>query len=130
MKLPIHTPYVQNMTSSKGNKVPDQFDIYTLEGRYFQSYSTVVAFISRKGEVTLDENWDYSRTTGRYLNVFLEEGIATTRDKIERGVYRVASLNPAGLRWRYDDDLSLVLEHSPEIIATAAKMIRANQRKG
>ena len=36
---------VYNMTSPNGNKVPNQFEIYTSKGRYFQSYNSIIAFI-------------------------------------------------------------------------------------
>lgn len=69
--------------------------IYTDEGVYFQSYSTIIDFKqSGTGRVILDENsWEYSRTTGKYRNEFLREGIAETRMKIESGEYVLADLN-------------------------------------
>ena len=63
---------VYNMTSSKGNKIANQFEIYDKKGRYFQSYNSIIAFINNKGQVYLDEYyWDYSVTTGKYRNIFL-----------------------------------------------------------
>jgi hypothetical protein len=48
----------------------------------------------RTEEVTLDENsWDCSKTTGKYRNEFLGEGIADTRRKIKDGTYELADLN-------------------------------------
>lgn len=84
---------VENMQSSKGNDVPNQFVIYTPEGVIFQSYSSVIAM--RIGNlVILDENkWDWSVTTGKYRNMFLREGIAETRRKIEAGIYKLKELN-------------------------------------
>ena len=35
---------VKNMTSGKGNEVPNQFLITTPEGIYFQSYQSTIAF--------------------------------------------------------------------------------------
>ena len=34
---------VYNMTSNSGNKVANQFEIFTNDGTYFQSYSTIIA---------------------------------------------------------------------------------------
>ena len=42
----------------------------------------------------MDKNtWDYSRTTGKYRNEFLGEGIAETRAKIKKGIYKLWDLN-------------------------------------
>ena len=86
---------VKQMTSHRsGRPVANQFIIYTSEGRYFQSYDSVIAFKDNKGNVTLDLNdWDYSRTTGKYRNEFLGEGIADTRANIESGRYKLENLN-------------------------------------
>ena len=35
---------VYNMTSPNGNKVANQFEIYTSKGKYFQSYNSIIAF--------------------------------------------------------------------------------------
>ena len=88
------TPKVSNMISSSDNKVPNQFTIETSVGVYFQSYSTLIAFVPLEGPVVLDrDKWDYSVTTGRYRNQFLGEGIQETRRKIESGEYVLADLN-------------------------------------
>ena len=89
------TAKVRQMTSSRsGNPVANQFIIYTDEGTYFQSYDSVIAFRDNNRKITLDDYyWDYSRTTGKYRNEFLGEGIADTRAKIELGVYKLADLN-------------------------------------
>jgi hypothetical protein len=85
---------VYNMQSSRGNTVPNQFELYTNKGRYFQSYNSVITFINNKGQVYLDkQDWDYSTTTGKYRNMFLGEGIAETRKKIESGEYKLTNLN-------------------------------------
>jgi hypothetical protein len=85
---------IYNMESYSGNKVPNQFELYTNKGRYFQSYNSVITFINNKGQVYLDEYyWDYSSTTGKYRNMFLGEGIAETRKKIESGEYKLTNLN-------------------------------------
>lgn len=99
---------VQNMTSSKGNKVANQFTIITeeridtysdlLEVEYFQSYSSVIARkVYTPGGfvlVELDEKyWDYSTTTGKYRNQFLGETKKETLAKIKSGQYKLVNLN-------------------------------------
>lgn len=85
---------IEQMQSSRGNDVPNQYIIYTDDGQYFQSYSSIIAFRGRDGKVALDrDKWDYSVTTGKYRNQFLNEGMQETRKKIDSGVYELADLN-------------------------------------
>ena len=97
---------IENMTSSRGNAVPNQF-ILREEGRgalgnfisrtTFQSYNSVIAVKTvweDKTEVKLDERyWDYSKTTGKYRNDFLGECKAVTEKKIASGEYKLTNLN-------------------------------------
>jgi len=85
---------VTNMKSARGNTVPNQFIISTSEGDYFQSYKSIIALRKNDGSIVLDDYyWDYSVTTGRYRNEFLNEGIAETRKKISSGEYQLTDLN-------------------------------------
>lgn len=85
---------VQNMKGKSGREVPNQFEIFSPEGKYFQSYSSVIAFRDHDGNVTLDnEKWDYSRTTVKYLGEFLREKRPEIERKIKAGVYKLADLN-------------------------------------
>ena len=87
---------VQQMISSRtGDAVANQFKIFTPKGVYFQSYNSIIAFKPNdKRRIQLDSYyWDYSRTTGKYRNNFLGEGIAETRAKIESKEYLLTNLN-------------------------------------
>lgn len=87
---------VQNMQSVRGNLVPNQFVVTTSKGRYFQSYQTVIAFRPSKpgAKIQLDRDaWDYSRTTGKYRNIFLGETKKETERKIADKVYLLRDLN-------------------------------------
>ena len=85
---------VRNMRNNNNNLVPNQFIISTDEGVYFQSYNSTIVFVDEESKVFLDENdWDYSRTTGKYRNIFLGEYIGETRKKIETGEYELIDLN-------------------------------------
>ena len=88
-------PMVKNMTNSRGNRVANQFEVRTKDGHYFQSYDTVIVKVpSGPGKIQLDKNsWNYSRTTGKYRNMFLGESIAETREKIKSEVYELTDLN-------------------------------------
>ena len=84
---------VENMTSARGNTVPNQFIITDNGDEYFQSYRSIIAKRS-EGKIYLDDYyWDYSTTTGKYRNEFLGEGIAETRKKIASGEYILTNLN-------------------------------------
>lgn len=91
---------VQNMTSGKGNDIPNQFIIRDNGNVYFQSYNSIIARIPKNypylntEKIQLDEcYWDYSRTTGKYRNIFLGETKAETEKKIKSGEYVLANLN-------------------------------------
>ena len=86
---------VKNMRSSRGNKVANQFILSDMDGnQFFQSYDSTIVRVSNQGKITLDPDyWDYSATTGKYRNIFLGEGIADTRKKIDSGEYKLMNLN-------------------------------------
>jgi len=89
---------VENMTSSSGNKVANQFIIHTdSDGVYFQSYRIIICHqCIREGNwiTELDrELWDYSKTTSKYRNLFLGETTAETQKKINSGEYILTDLN-------------------------------------
>jgi len=99
---------VTNMTSNKGNKIANQFIVYDdNNNKYFQSYKSVIAKIEnndiqenininyeRSKKVYLDKTfWDYSVTTGKYRNIFLNETKKETEKKIKDGTYILTNLN-------------------------------------
>ena len=72
----------------------NQFLLYTDNGVYFQSYKSIIAFRDNDGNVSLDKNtWDYSQTTGKYRNRFLNETKSETESKIKSGTYTLTDLN-------------------------------------
>lgn len=85
---------VSNMRSAKGNDVPNQFTIQSELGNTFQSYKSIIAFVDRTGKVTLDEYyWNYSRTTSKYLSMFLNSSTLETKKNIKDGTYILSNLN-------------------------------------
>lgn len=68
------------------------------EGKHlelFYSYESLIAIRNRDTErVILDEKlWDYSVTTGKYRNQFLQDGGRRETEKfIKTGVYELANL--------------------------------------
>ena len=97
----------EKMKSSMGNTVPNQFIITDDNGNeFFQSYSSVIVkryYPHQESEdnlntvtnkVELDQKyWNYSNTTGKYRNIFLNETIKDTRKKIKSGEYKLTDLN-------------------------------------
>lgn len=84
---------ITNLTSNKGNKIANQFQVTTENAIYFQSYNSMIVKIEG-GQVFLDPiYWDYSRTTGKYRNIFLGEDKKTTEKKIKNGTYILTNLN-------------------------------------
>ena len=98
--------FVSNMIGNTGNPIVNQFVITdeASQTSYFQSYDTIVAKMSRKGdymETIIDTSWDNprlggSKTTSKYLARFLMGPRKITIDKIHNGVYRIENLNEKG----------------------------------
>ena len=69
---------VCNMTSVNGNSVPNQFIITSCGGNTvtFQSYDSMIATIYfDRGIIEIGDNWNYSKTTGKYRNIFFKRYI-------------------------------------------------------
>lgn len=69
---------VRNMVSNRsGNAVANQFVMVGDNKAVFQSYDSIICVIdySKEGaeRITLGRDWDYSRTTAKYLHQFLYE---------------------------------------------------------
>tara|TARA_R110002020_G_scaffold94829_4_gene227850 strand:+ start:3518 stop:3787 length:270 start_codon:yes stop_codon:yes gene_type:complete len=76
------------------NNRPNQFLIVTPDAHYFQSYESLIAMRDNKGKIYLDKNyWDYSTTTGKYRNIFLNENKKLTMNKIKNNTYLLVNLN-------------------------------------
>ena len=84
---------VENMRSSKGNKVANQFIITDGNKMVFQSYGSVICVKDGRNVILDSRYWDYTQTTGKYRNQFLGETKADTQKKIDSGVYTLANLN-------------------------------------
>jgi hypothetical protein len=103
------TMNVQNMTSSNGNKVANQFVITNDDKeQYYQSYNSIIVKI---GHDIIDKNdgitvkgvsintyldkkyWNFSNTTSKYRNKFLNETTKQTIAKIKSGEYKLVDLN-------------------------------------
>ena len=88
---------IQNMTSSNGNKVANQFIIFDSEATYFQSYDSIIiktTFEDGERKTYLDtDTWDYSKTTSKYRNQFLGLTTKEVKAKIDSGEFILTDLN-------------------------------------
>ena len=96
---------VRNITSNNGNKIANQFvitDNHKMGNKieYFQSYNSIIVkrIYDKIGanvvETFLDQDyWDYSTTTSKYRNIFLNEKKKETQKKIKEGIYILTNLN-------------------------------------
>jgi hypothetical protein len=84
----------ENITNKNGKKIANQFIINDDNGNtFFQSYKSIIVKLNING-VKLDQKyWNYSNTTGKYRNIFLNETIKDTREKIKSGEYKLVDLN-------------------------------------
>lgn len=97
---------IKNVVSPKGNTVANQFVIEEkggIMGNFksrdtFQSYDSIIAIRTvwdDETRVELDEKyWNYSRTTLKYLNLFLGTSSKKEIEKgIKEGIYKLTNLN-------------------------------------
>jgi len=84
---------VENMVSNGGNDVPNQFIIRTNNGRMFRSYDSNIAFIPNDESIIyLGKDWDYSRTTSKYRNQFLNMNTEEVKQGIKDKTIKVVNL--------------------------------------
>ena len=77
---------VDNMQSSGGNTIPNQFIISGSDFKLFQSYSSPIALIYN-GVTYIFKDYDCSKTTGKYRNQFLNSTLKEINAKLKDGVY-------------------------------------------
>ena len=78
----------------RNGAVKNQFIVRTNDGVFFQSYDSLIAGKMNDGKTIIDQKyWDYSKTTGKYRNQFLNETKKETEKKLADGIYLFADLN-------------------------------------
>ena len=84
--------YIKNMLIT--NLAKNQYFIITDDNiHYFKSYNSIICKIE-KGIIYLDSKyWNYSATTNKYRQKFLNETTAETKKKIKEGIYILTDLN-------------------------------------
>ena len=75
-------------------QIANQFEVIADNGdEFFQSYDSIIVKKSN-GKIYLDETyWNYSNTTSKYRNQFLDETTKETQAKINNGTYELVDLN-------------------------------------
>ena len=68
------TVHIRNLLNQRtGNTVSNQFVIDSSRYSFFQSYDSLVAVYDKKERsITLGQAWNYSKTTLKYLKIWLE----------------------------------------------------------
>mgnify|MGYP003118465159 CR=1 FL=1 len=87
---------VAQMLNNQGQAVKNQFYVFDHNNSVvmFQSYNSIIVKKYNNGNVELDKyHWDFSKTTGKYRNVFLGEKKPETERKIKQGIYKLVDLN-------------------------------------
>ena len=85
----------ENMPTAGGKKAPNHLKLYYKNGVFLKSYNSIIAikFLNTvederlKGKVVLGCYYDYSSTTGKYRNAFLQESLKYTRHQLEVGTH-------------------------------------------
>lgn len=86
--------HVENMRSSMGHEVPNQFIVDNGMGTvYFQSYKSIIATKGMAGLKLDAGKWNYSRTTSKYRNIFTGLSTKETKEKIKSGEIKLVNLN-------------------------------------
>jgi len=84
---------VENMTSNNGNKIANQFIIYQDDQVFFQSYDSMIAMV-QDHYIELDANyWNYSKTTSKYRNKFLNMTTKEIENAIKDNTILLINLN-------------------------------------
>jgi len=77
-----------------GDAVVNQFEIITDDGRYFQSYDKMIAFVNNDDVIHLDlDFYKFSSTTSTYLYRFLGLGARALQQKINNGQVQLLYMN-------------------------------------
>ena len=81
------------MTSNNGNKIANQFIIYQDDQVFFQSYDSMIAMV-QDHYIELDVNyWNYSKTTVKYRNKFVNMTTKEVENAIKNGLITLTNLN-------------------------------------
>nr|DAV33461.1 MAG TPA: hypothetical protein [Caudoviricetes sp.] len=64
---------IENMKSTRGNKVPNQFKLYYNNFVAFQSYDTLISVYDIENDTMYTDKNFYSTTTSKYRNLFNDE---------------------------------------------------------
>lgn len=74
---------IENMKSTKGNKVANQFIMEFGNYTAFQSYSILIAVYDNKNDTLYLDEKKYSVTTSKYTNMFINEYQPLTISKVD-----------------------------------------------
>lgn len=78
---------VRNLVGNSGRTVPNQFIIKDDNRKVFQSYDSTIVEVKWHSdfcEVNVGYDWDYSRTTSKYLKIFLMDEVGFNDEEVEQ----------------------------------------------
>jgi len=93
MDIPEDVLKAKMITAHAIGDKPNQIMISTERLSLFRSYGRLIA-VRHEGKVYLDSfYWNYSSTTGKYRNLFLNENRKVTEKRIKSGEYILVNMN-------------------------------------
>lgn len=109
MKKYNNVTKVRNMLTAGGNYAPNQFIISEDRKTIFQSYNSIICTLDYENSIiTFGRDWNYSRTTAKYLYSFLNSFIDFygTKKELEK-LIDVGKYETKFTNWtvQYDHDL-------------------------
>ena len=94
---------VIELHAREGKPMRNQYVLRCTDGDYLQSYDSIIAFIPARygdaivigdGKIKLDpEYYNYSQTTAKARDIFLQIDRETFKKNLEAGIYIMESLN-------------------------------------
>jgi hypothetical protein len=84
---------VENMTSNNGNKIANQFIINSDNAIFFQSYDSIICKIEDNKTYLDSYYYNYSKTTSKYRNIFLNLSSKEIEKKIADNEFILTNLN-------------------------------------
>jgi len=93
---------VRNLISPNGNTIPNQFEIEVGNWVVFQSYETIIGAYNRgSGELLLlDGAGEFSRTTSKYLYIWLQDNGFNITNKKE--LLKIREIYGDNVKWVRD----------------------------
>ena len=102
---------IYNLEGQSGKPVVNQFVIEDGSKTWFQSYDSIIIEIDRESQkMTVGRDWDYSRTTTKYLKIFLNEEMAWSSKEVEEFKKKLRKAQSSGNNEFVYDGFSVIYD--------------------